>query len=535
MENLEKMANDILSKFDEKLKAQTENFLTEKDLATVKNDFESAIKSMDIEGLKKYGELIESLKKEVKDLTELSKEVKTIAEKQGIEIKSLKSNKIDPIRKKMNRREQVKYLVTAGLSSDEFDKFQRGGYKGHTDKMIIGGDTHPELQYNSETKAVVPITNHTGTVMISEISDIIRDDAPIRMEHVRDLLSVGMTEQAQIVGGQVYDFTDALTYGALMLAENTAASETVFKSKENTWGLKRIANSMRISKRYFKTNGLKWVVDYVLARLPDATLTVEDFQLLFGDGVGNDVSGLQKAAQDFDLTPNTYTAGAFTSVATWDAGAQALITFTAAHGMTNGDSLTIANATETTYNATHTAVQVVNATQVIIDLAYVAEADTSAWTGVSTSIFYQAVESAQEYDVLSVAESLLQIENHSATGHVVNPQQKTKMGLLKDANNNYLNINKDLNGQATSVNGLPIIGTPAMPAGKFMSGDFSRRGAELKEYTPLNIQFVEDVITVKSNEIVVVIEEEIIFPIYNPFTFIYGKFSSAITELETTS
>ena len=66
-----------------------------------------------------------------------------------------------------------------------------------------------------------------------------------------------------------------------------------------------------------------------------------------------------------------------------------------------------------------------------------------------------------------------------------------------------------------------------------MSGDFSRTGAELKEFTPLNIQFVEDVTTVKKNEIVVVIEEEIIFPIYNPYWFTFGKFATAKTQLET--
>ena len=72
-----------------------------------------------------------------------------------------------------------------------------------------------------------------------------------------------------------------------------------------------------------------------------------------------------------------------------------------------------------------------------------------------------------------------------------------------------------------------------MPYGKFISGDFSRNGLELKEFTPLNIQFVEDVESVKKNEIVVVIEEEIIFPIYNPFWFLYGVFSTAKAELET--
>jgi HK97 family phage major capsid protein len=369
--------------------------------------------------------------------------------------------------------------------------------------------------------------------MISEISEIIRDDSPSRKMHVRDLLNVSQTSSPQIVGGQVTGWTDALTLGATVLAENTAAPESTFESQENTWAVKRIANSMRISKRWFKTNGLQWVIDYVLAKLPDATYTVEDFELLFGDGSGNHVSGLAKAAQVFDLSPNTYVATSFSSVATWNGGTQALVTFAAAHGMRNGDSLTIANATETTYNATHTAVQIVNATSVIIDVAYVAEADTSAWTGTSTNIFYHTIDNAQEYDVLAVQESLLEVDEFSVSGHVVNPQQKVQMGLLKATDDNYLNIQRDAAGRVVGVNGKPIVSTSAMPAGRFISGDFSRNGAELKEFTPFNLQFVEDVTTAKANEIVIVVEEEIIFPVYNPYAFGYGKFADAKTELET--
>ncbi|HUV84787.1 MAG TPA: hypothetical protein VMV86_03710, partial [Methanosarcinales archaeon] len=315
--------------------------------------------------------------------------------------------------------------------------------------------------------------------------------------------------------------------------ENTAAPESVFTSIEAAWVLKRVANSYRISKRWLKVNGLQWVIDHVLAKLPDATYTVEDFELLFGDGSGNHVSGLSLAAQSFDLTPNTYVATSISSVATWNSGTQALITFAAAHSIKNGDSLTIANATETTYNATHTAVQVVNATQVIIDLTYVVEADTSAWTGSSQSIFYHAIDNAQEYDVLAVTEALLEAGEYGVTGHVVNPQQAIQIGLLKATNANYLNIQKDANGRVIGVNGLPIATTMAVPAGKFFSGDFSRNGCELKEFTPFNIQFVEDVTTAKANEIVIVVEEEIIFPIYNPYWFIYGNFANAKTELET--
>lgn len=525
--SIEKVNNDI----DEKLKG----YLKPEEIEKVKSDFNEGLKGLDTEALAKYTETIEALKKETKDAADLAKEVKEIARKQGLDIKSIGENKIPDVRKNLSRKGQLELLIKNALCSKEFQEFEARGFKGASNRMYLDQTKDGKLELKeTATKATVAVsTDHTGTVMISEIADVIREDSPTRRSHVRDVLNVGMTDQAQIVAGQVYDYSDALTLGAIMLAENGQAPESVFKSKENTWGLKRIANSMRISKRYFKTNGLKWVIDHVIAKLPDATLYVEDFQLLFGDGSGNNVKGIANDAQAFSLTGETYAAGAISSVATWNSGTQALITFAAAHNLRNGDNLTIANATEATYNATHTSVEVPSATTVIIDLTYVAEADTSAWTGSSTKPFYQAIDGAQEYDVLAVAEADLMAGEYMATAHVVHPSQQTQMGLLKDTQENYLNISKDANGKVTGVNGLPIVATTAMPYGKFITGDFSRNGVELKEYTPLNIQFVEDVETVQKNEIVVVIEEEIIFPIYNPYWFTYGKFSTAKTQLET--
>jgi len=429
----------------------------------------------------------------------------------------------------MNRTDAFKTLIEKGLKSKAFKDYQDKGFKGSTSKMQLGEDLRGtgKVDLNTAEKAVVPTTDHTGTVMISEISDIVRDDAPNRKAHVRDLMNVSSTDQAQIVAGQVYNFSDALTLGAVMLAENETTPESVFASKENTWTVKRIANSMRISKRWLKTNGLQWVIDTVLSKLIDGTLTKEDEQLMYGDGVGDNVKGLLNDAQSFDLTPNTYVATAFASVATYNSGTQALVTFASAHNMRNGDSLTIANATEATYNATHTAIEVVNATQVIIDVAYVVEADTSAWTGSSASIFYLGIDLANNYDVLEVSKALLQADNFMVTGNIINPQDATKMSLLKATTGEYLGLGSD------SLSGLPIVETTAMPTGRYATGDFSRQGLELKEYTPLSIQFVEDVETHQNNEIVIVIEEEIIFPVYNPYSFIAGKFADATVQLET--
>lgn len=527
---------EMIKSFDVKIEEQTKDFLKKDEVEKIKLDFKTLIEGMPVEELKKYQETIGDLNAKVKTLEEANAEIKGIAEAQGTILAKMNDDSglnIPDVRTKVSKKGQMEELIKRALCSSEFEQFEKRGFKGATDKMFLD-QTEKKIELKEmTTKATVDMATHTGDVMISEISDIIRDDNPTRMTHVRELMSVSGTTQAQIVAGEVYDFTDALTLGALMLSENGEAPESVFKSKENTWGLKRIANSMRISKRYFKTNGLQWVINKVMSKLPDATLYVEDYQLLFGDGVGNNVDGLSKEARSFDLEPDNYIATNFASVATYNAGDQALITFDVDHNMQNGSNLVIANATEATYNATHKSVEIVNAKQVVIDLTYVAEADTSAWTGSSQSPFYQSIEGAQEVDVLSVSDAELEAGEYANTGYVMNPKQGTQIGLLKNSQLDYLNLTRDSNGRVTGINGKPIAYTTAMPYGKWMNGDFSRNGLELKEFTPLNIQFVEDVESVKKNEIVVVIEEEIIFPVYNPKWFIFGKFSTAKTQLET--
>lgn len=537
------MIKDFESKIDEK----TKDFLSKEEVDKIKTDFAAQIKDMPIEALNKYNETIAGLKTEIKSVEDLAKEVKEIARIQGTEMNKLKEgNSIPDVRRKASRKAHIEELIKQSLSSKEFETFKSRGFVGASSKMVLGQEGNQvKLKTLSDDgegapieKATVATTSHTGTVLISDVSDIVRDDAPTRVSHVRDLLNVSMTDQAQVVAGQVYDFSDALTLGAVMLAENGQAPESVFKSKENTWGLKRIANSMRLSKREIAVNGLKWVMDKVLAKLPDATLYVEDVQLLFGDGTGDNVLGLAKGAQAFDLAPNTYIATDFASHATYNSGAQTLVTFAAAHALKNGDSLTIANATAgaaaTAYNKTHAAVEIINTTQVVIDAAFTADPNVAAnWTGSSTSPFYNQIDNAQEYDVLAVSDANLEAGEYACSAHVIHPSQATQIGLLKDSQGNYLNISKDANGRITGINGKPVATTTAMPYGKFISGDFSRNGVELREFTPLNIQFAEDVESVKKNEIVIVIQEEIIFPIYNPYWFTYGKFSTAKTQLET--
>ena len=68
--------------------------------------------------------------------------------------------------------------------------------------------------------------------------------------------------------------------------------------------------------------------------------------------------------------------------------------------------------------------------------------------------------------------------------------------------------------------------------GKYLIGDFNQ-AANLVDYTILSLEWAEDVESKLCNEVVLMAQEEVIFPIYMPWAFAYGDLSAlkaAITK-----
>jgi HK97 family phage major capsid protein len=113
---------------------------------------------------------------------------------------------------------------------------------------------------------------------------------------------------------------------------------------------------------------------------------------------------------------------------------------------------------------------------------------------------------------------------------VLNSNTFEKLGLLKDLYGAYIGVTRDAMGKV-SISTMPIAVSNAMPAGHFLVGDF-QRACELAELTPLTVQISEDTTDKKKNQVTVIAEEEIIFPIYNPYWFIYGKIDTCAALIE---
>lgn len=158
--------------------------------------------------------------------------------------------------------------------------------------------------------------------------------------------------------------------------------------------------------------------------------------------------------------------------------------------------------------------------------------DGTAFTTSSGGLFYQAIESANEYDVLIVAKNQLELNNYKANVVLINPTDMHKIVLLKSTANEYLK-NQIYQGLQPSVAGVPIVASTACPNGKFLIMD-SNRATQFWVRQNLAVEFSkEDSTNFRDGFITVRATERVALTNYEPKAIIQGTFSSAKTALET--
>ena len=509
MEAYQKMEPSEMAKlqsefFDAQIKAAKD------ELVKASNDAKIGMISED-DFKKKLEEIMEPLKgfdsEKFKKFEETLKNYEEKLKAQGVELRKAIDGGIpsDP-------KENFKSELKKAIDSEDFKDFVESGGKKKASFTL---------------KSVSVTSDYTGTSLthITTRDSRVVDHPQVVRLNVRDLLTVMPADLPYLAFIEVYDWDRT----SATVSENGELPESTFKVREATVDAKRIGTHVSISKRMLKS--AQFVLSHLMQRLPAQVKYSEDFQLLWGDGAGNNVKGIFKDAQDFTTLINTAitgSAGAVTSVATYDDGAKALITFKANQLINNGDTITFANATHTGYNAAFSAI-VLNPKQIVIEKSYTAEADTSAWTFVVNSPFKDSIEAAQEIDVLKVAKSLVTVQEYTPNGIVLNPVDATKIETLKGSDEHYIDVKRLENGILT-ISGIPVVETTAMPAGKFIVGDWAMAAA-IGQFTDLTLEFSESTQEKLTNTVEAIIQEEILFPIYNKYMFVTGSFGTAKTAI----
>ena len=368
------------------------------------------------------GEMESSLKSEIDNLTT-----------QYVE-------KNDALNKRMDDMEMASKKTLSGATPESFKTaITKALNDGAIDAMVKGNSSAARFEVKADMSLGADVT---GVIAGETIVDQIKYD-PSRSVHIRSLLPLGSTDAQTIRFPKESAYSD----NAAATAEAAAFGQSDFDLTASTVNVEKIGTYMRITGEML--DDIKQLTSYLSARVPEKVLSVEDNEILNGDG----------------STPNLD--GLFTDGAAFAAGG-----------------------------------------------------------------FANAIESANEFDVLTVALNQLALSNYQADTILLNPTDLHKMILLKSTANEYLR-NQIFSGLQPTINGIPVTVNTAVTAGKFLCGNL-RQSSQLWIRENLAVEFSrEDSDNFQKNFVTVRAMERVALTNYLPNAIVQGTFSTAKTALET--
>ena len=353
-------------------------------------------------------------------------------------------NEIDNLTKSFNERFDA-YEVA---NKKQADVSKNLTFKGALNQAINDGAIDSLRNGNNrsasfEVKADMTIgADFTGDVIPADRVPGYKFD-PTRSVHVRQLIPTGSTDSDVVRYVKESGYTD----GGAAKAEGATLGQSDFDMTATDANVRKIGTYFRISEEMLADT--PQLTSYLSARAPEKLLSVEDDQILNGNGTAPNLSGIITDAADF-----------------------------AAGGFAN------------------------------------------------------AIESANEFDVLTAALNQLALANYSADYIMINPTDFHKILLLKSSQNEYLV--KDWNqGLQPRINGVPVILSTAVTSDKYVLGNFGV-GTQLWIRDNVGVEFSRfDSTNFRDGFVTVRVQERVALTNYLPNAFVNGDFSVDKAALET--
>lgn len=121
------------------------------------------------------------------------------------------------------------------------------------------------------------------------------------------------------------------------------------------------------------------------------------------------------------------------------------------------------------------------------------------------------------------------LAEYPATGHVLHPIDWARIETLKDEVGRYI-IGNPQDGTTPTLWRLPVVETPAMDVGHFLTGAF-KLGAQIFDREDANVllstedrdNFIKNMVTIRG-------EERLALAVYRPEAFVYGEFTEPAAE-----
>lgn len=465
---------------------------------------------------------------------ELAAQVKSAVEEFGGKLDKDNQSLVDQVK---NLGETIEKLKKDGLSQQVISKFdEKLNEMFESEKFadFVAGRTRKSGEFTGFTlKDVVNMTgDYTGNILITQQQDKVVSKVAPKKVHMRDVITTlqGDPEFPQLAFAQIYDVDRNARY----VTENGTLPASAFKVKEVQAATKRLGTHLFISKRMLKSR--TYVRSFILNMLPEAVKMAEDWNILFGDGNGENLQGIvnQTGVQAVSAIISgaivTGAAGSVESLATYNSGADTIVNFTNAQpDILDGMKITFANATSSTVNKTFDVIKM-NEKQILIKgLAYVAEATPGGITFTVNHGAFKSIEDPNSEDVVKTIFAVMSFAQYSTNAIVLNPITVNAIESEKDTTGRNLGLVTRVNG-VKYIAGIPVIEYTGVPAGYYLVGDFNAACA-LVDYTSLTLEWAEDVDSKLKNQIALIAQEEVIFPVYMPWAFSYGKLADVKTAI----
>lgn len=466
---------------------------------------------------------------------EVDAQVKAAIEKLGAENKETVEGLVENIKKLGEAIEKMKqkgvtpeYVskfdekINAMLDSQKFQDFANG--QGRKSGVFEG----------FSLKDVNLTNNYTGDHLLTQQQNRVENPYANKPIHTRDIITTldGDPEHTELAFTQV----DSMDRNARFVTENGMLSESLVSFKEVRTGVKRVGTFMRISKRMLKSRA--YVRSFILTQLPEAVAMAEDWQMLFGDGTGENLLGIAnhtgvKSVESLISTAfANIAAGDVKSVASYNGGVDTLVTFNKAFPeVVDGMTITFTGAAvDVALNTAHAIEKVSDSCFLVKGAAYVGdETAIATMTAAVNMAGFKSVDAPNGEDVVKAAFAAMTYAQYTPTAIYLNPTDVFSMDTEKDTTGRALNYVQNVNGRKV-IAGRNVIEYNGIPVGSYLLGDF-QRGAALVDYTSLDLEFADDVDSKLKNQVVLIAQEEVIFPVYNPWSFAYGSLAALKTAI----
>jgi len=194
------------------------------------------------------------------------------------------NEKMEAATKRMDAIEMESKKTLSGVNTKTFRGQIEAAIKDGAIEALVKGNTNA-ARFEIKAGDMTMANAYTGVVAGETVIEDFKFD-PSRSVHIRTLLPIGNTDSQTIRFPKESAYDD----GAAATAQGSAVGQSDFDITATSVNVEKIGTFMRITEEMLNdTPGLS---SYLSARVPGKVLSVEDTEILNGDGSSPNLDGL---------------------------------------------------------------------------------------------------------------------------------------------------------------------------------------------------------------------------------------------------